>query len=124
MVILKDEGLSQRDITVRLGVVQSIVCRCLARHQKTNKFVAKTSSGQPRPTTPQTDNVMRRLVVANPTISSSDIKAHLPEDCDTSTRTIRRRLQKDFWLRGYYPAITIRLKDVKDRLQFARGFKH
>ena len=63
---------------------------------------------------------MRSLVVANPTILSSDIKAHLPEDCDTNTRTIRRRLQKDFGLCAYHPAIIPRLspKNVKDRLQW------
>ena len=36
MVIAKDEDLSQRAIAVRLCVVQSVFCRRLAGHHKTN----------------------------------------------------------------------------------------
>ena len=125
-VVLREQGLSQSAIAARFGVNQSTIHRCLMRHQKTGSFKnARCRGGRNRVTAPRTDNLIRRMAVADPTISSSCISARLPEGVKASARTIRRRLHDDFHLKAYRPAAKPRLsaKNVKDRMAFCRRYQ-
>lgn len=126
IVILRQEGLTQCEIARKLKLNQSIVSRAVKRYKETGSFCYKKSPGAPRCTSHQTDRMMRRMVVASPTCSSSEIQAKLPPDTSVSTRTIRRRLQLHFKLRAYHPASKPRLstKNVKDRLAFALKYRN
>lgn len=124
MVAYREEGVSQQEIGTRLGVCQSVVSRCLARYDVTHSFSHRTLPGKQRVTSARTDGMIKRIVVANPTASSSFIASQLPPEVTVSTRTIRRRLQIDHKLRAYRPSCTPRLsaKNIKDRLTFAKKY--
>lgn len=126
MVAFQSAGLSQREIAAQVHVAQSVVQRCLARYQATSSFSHRKPPVRKRVTSRQTDSAIRRLAVQNPTASSTYIASQLPPGDTVSTRTIRRRLQKDFQLRAYHPACAPLLsrKNIADRLAFAHKYHH
>lgn len=59
----------------------------------------KEGSGAPKKTTPRTDKLIQREVLANPSITSVESRNKYPDLFqNVSTRTIRHRLQKDLRL--------------------------
>lgn len=126
MVILRKEGFKLHDIATRFGVSHTTVIRSISRFDSTGSFCARKRSGRKRVTSSQTDRLMRRAVVKDPTISSTDLANKLPADVKVSSRTIRRRLQCDFALRSYRPARVPKLskKNIRDRLIFAKKYQH
>lgn len=122
IVVLRQEGYTQQQLAQRFGISRSAVQKCLARHQATGSFSARKRGRRPRVTTASTDRVMRRLAVKDPTASSSFIASQLPEA--VNPRTVRRRLQHDFGLKAYRPAVTPQLsaKNIKDRMAFAQRY--
>ena len=126
-VALRNEGVTQTAIALRLGVHQPTIQRCLKRHQELGTFNTRRSDcGRHRVTTARTDTLIRRIAVANPNASSSYIATQLPADVRIANRTIRHRLQHDFGLKAYRPAPKPRFsaKNIKDRLAFCRRYKH
>lgn len=126
IVLLHEQGFTQKAISQRFGISRIAVQQRLARYHQTGSYTSARRSGRPRSTSLATDRVIRRIAVADPTASSSFIAAQLPEETPVSCRTVRRRLQKDFGLRAYRPACTPRLspKNVRDRLAFAKRYRH
>ena len=126
IVAYRDTGMSQVAIATRLGLAQSIVCRTLQRHSSTGSFAARSQPGRPRKSTKQTDRLIKRIVVADPTASSSFIATQLPSTAPLSTRTIRRRLQVDGGLRSYRaaPKPMLSRKNIADRLAFAKKYQN
>ena len=124
MVNMRDQGITQVDISRYTGVCQSSVQKCLARYDATGSCEWGKSPGRPRVTASRSDQLMKRIVQVNPTASSTFIKSQLPETVTVSDRTIRRRLQCEMGLRSYHPATTPRLskKNVTDRLIFAKRY--
>ena len=124
MAILREEGLTQVAIGERLGVSQSVVQRCLARYAETGSYAARPRPSRKRVTSHRTDKMMKRIVVSDPTASSSFVASELPSQ--VSSRTVRRRLQLDFNLRSYRPAAKPNLskKNIADRLAFAKRYLH
>ena len=125
IVILSEQGAKQKEIANILKVNQSVVSRTLKRYKNTGKYSRNKPSGQPRCTSEQTDRMIHRMAVENPMCSASYIQANLPNEVNVSTRTIRRRLNKEFNLVSYSPAVKPLLSDknVKDRLIFADKYK-
>ena len=124
MVKMRDEGMTQIEISRYTGVCQSSVQKCLARYDATGSCEWNKSPGRPRATTRRCDNLIKRIVKVNPTASSTFIKTQLPETVIVSDRTIRRRLQYEMGLRSYHPATTPKLsrKNITDRLAFANRY--
>ena len=59
----------------------------------------KSGSGAPKKISPRTDNLLKREVTSNPSITAVGLKSKHPELLhNVSTRTIRHRLQKDLGL--------------------------
>ena len=127
MIKMRSSGMTQSMISINTGVSRSSVQKCLARYGATGSCSWRKAPGKTRVTSFRTDWFIKRAATINPTISSSEIKAQLPQDVTAvSTRTIRRRLQEDMGLRSYRPACTPKLskKNIVDRLAFARRCKH
>jgi predicted transcriptional regulator len=126
MVALQATGMTQTAIADYLHLNQSVVQRCLARYHATGSFSHRNPPIRKRVTSRQTDSLIRRLVVQNPTSSSTFIASQLPPSVSVSTRTIRRRLQIDFKLRAYHPACAPLLshKNIADRLAFAKKYQN
>lgn len=123
--LLFEDGWSERQIAVRLNLSKTTVHDIIQVIKQTGSAVPKKQPGKTRITSRQTDNMIRRAAVSNPSISSSQIRAQLPKNVVVSTRTIRRRLLIDAGLRSYRPAVKPRLspKNIKDRLIFCRTHK-
>ena len=125
IIVLREEGYTEAAVGQRLNVSQQGVHSCLLGIKK-GPLSSKPRTGRPRVTSAATDRMIHRLCVAKPTISSNEIQSLLPQTVSPSTRTIRRRLQVDFKLRSYRPALKPKLSTAnrKDRLKFARIYKH
>jgi len=112
----KDE-LSIRKIANKCGVPKSTVAEIVKRFDITGKVDILKRSGRPKITSPRDDNMIKRLVVKTPSISSTEIKLELPSV--VSTRTIRRRLSDQFGLRSRRPAKKPLLNDQQRRKKIA-----
>ena len=126
MIVLREEGLTEREIAHRLNFSRSSVHKCIARYEETGEFVARKRGQRPRVSGVSTDSMIRDLVKKDPAISSKDILSNLPPDTAISPRTIRRRLLKDFHLRSYRAAKKPLLseKNKRDRLAFCNRYKN
>lgn len=122
IVRLYVDGCSEREIAAKMKLSKSTVHDCIQRYKSSGSGESKPRRGRPRITDKRHDMRMRRLLVANPTMSSSDLK-HALDSC-ASTRTIRRRLVNDFNLRSRRPARKPLLTPVqaKKRLAFCRKY--
>ena len=96
------DGRSVREIAETLKLAKSTVQNCIQRFKTTGSGESRPRSGRPRVTDKRHDSRMKRLVLMNPSLSSSDIKESMQSPA--STRTIRRRLVTDFNLRSRRPA--------------------
>ena len=126
IIALRNEGLTQVQISQRLNINQSIVSRALKRHVATGQFGARTRPSRPRFTNKRTDlMIFKRIATITPTATSSYIKSQLPPEVTISTATIRRRLHDDFKLRAYRPASKPLLskKNIKDRIAFCKRYE-
>ena len=120
--LLFEVGLSERRISTRLKLPKTTVHDIIQRIKMTGSTKAKKTTGRPRITSKRTDNTIKHYAVINPTASSGEIQAQLPQEVNVSARTIRRRLP-DARLKSYRPAIKPRLspKNINDRLIFCRA---
>lgn len=125
MVALRDVGMKQKVIAVRLHIHPSVVCRCLKRHSQTSSFSARKRTGRGRITTARTDALIRRIATITPSATSTFIKSQLPPEVKISTTTIKRRLHDEFDLKAYRPAAKPMLstKNIRDRLAFCNHYK-
>ena len=118
------DGVSVRSIATKCGVPKSTVAEIVKRFDTTGDAGVLKRSGRPKVTSPREDNIIRRLVVKTPSISSTEIKLELASLA--STRTISRRLSDNFGLRSRRPAKKPLLNDKqrRKRLQFCQKYKH
>ena len=94
IVALHNEGLSSRDIALRVGFNQSTVVRCLQRYSRTGGTDRVKGRGRKRSTTNAADRMLVRLCLKDRRASSTDLKRAWQESSgvSVSTRTVRRRL--------------------------------
>ena len=86
----------------------------------------KPGSGAKRKTTKRTDQLLKRKVMSDPSITAATLKMELPELLkDVSIRTIQHRLQKELGLpcrrAAKKPLLTKKMK--KKRIQFRLKYK-
>ena len=98
VILLKDEGYKNVEISKQLKLSEASVSRILRRNKENLNFSPLKRSGRPRTTTPRTDHKTKRLCQEQPFISSSEIKRSRQELSSVTTRRIRNRLYKDFKL--------------------------
>lgn len=125
IIALRSQGFTERHISNALSVSKTATHQAIVRHAALGNFASKKRSGRPRVTTVQTDRLVRRVVVKDPTSSAVAIQSVLPPDALVSVRTIQRRLASEFNLRAYRPASKPMrsTKNVRDRLIFCNRYK-
>ena len=96
IVLLSDEGLSQRQIAAKLKVSKGAVQRTLQRFSETKSFSSKARSGRPKATTPSEDQYIKLTCLRDRTASASKIQSQLNKERPTpvSKTTVKRRLAK------------------------------
>ena len=116
IVAFHQAELKQTDIARRMVISQSVMSRTISRWKSTGSLGPMKEPGNPRLTSPQTDN---------PRVSSGYIAAQLPHECTVSARTVRRRLLNDFKLpsRRRVRKPKLNPKNIRDQLSFAQKYK-
>ena len=117
------EGHTERHIASVLKLSKTAVHKSIVRYRETGSGESQKRKGRPRITDKRHDSHMKRLVLANPTLSSEMIKQEL--NSIASSRTIRRRLVDDFNLRSRRPAKKPLLNkaQIKKRLAFCQKYR-
>lgn len=129
ILALREENVTIKEICRRLKRSKATVMRLLAaaKDQPTGHVPChKPMTGRPRKTSQQTDSILKREVMKNPALSSTELKRTHPELLkNISLRTIRHRLHKDLKLPSMRaarkPLLTDRMK--RQRLAFAYKYK-
>ena len=103
VILLKQEGYKNVEISKRLKLSEASVSRILQRNKQNLSLSPLKRSGTPRTTTPRTDRKFKQLCQKQPFISSSEIKRSMQELISVTTRTIRNRMHKDFKLPARKP---------------------
>ena len=103
VILLKQEGYKNVEISKRLKLSEASVSRILQRNKQNLSLSPLKRSGTPRTTTPRTDCKFKQLCQKQPFISSSEIKRSMQELISVTTRTIRNRMHKDFKLPARKP---------------------
>ena len=98
VILLKQEGYKNVEISKRLKLSEASVSRMLQRNKQNLSLSPLKRSGTPRTTTPRTDCKIKQLCQKQPFISSSEIKRSMQELISVTTRTIRNRMHKGFKL--------------------------
>ena len=103
VILLKQEGYKNVEISKRLKLSEASVSRILQRNKQNLSYSPLKRSGRPRTTTPRTDCKIKQLCQKQPFISSSEIKRPMQELISVTTRTIRNRMHKGFKLPARKP---------------------
>jgi transposase len=129
IVALHKEGMSFKSISDRLHVTKSTAHFWVTRAKATPSEECPTPKirpGRATKTSKLTDDLIKRVVMKQPTISAREIKmAHIDLLKDVSIRTIQHRLQKDLHMPARCPAkkplLTSKMR--AKRLQFCNKHK-
>lgn len=125
----KYDNVSNKEIARRSGRSLATIKRLVAASRGLHPnavLLNKPKSGRPRKTSKTTDNLLKREVMKQPTITSSEIKKANPKVLGhVSQRTIRRRLQVDLKLPSRKAARKPMLSAVMKtkRVAFAKKYK-
>lgn len=102
--ILFEDGYSQCAIAKRLNISRHAVQNALRKPPEDN-LSRRSHTGRKRITTPRDDRFLKSIVVHSPNASSARIShAARVQGIDVSSRTVRRRLAKEFNLPARRPA--------------------
>jgi len=98
IVILRQEGYTERTICERLAVSKTAVHQAVVKFKNCGSYSDRNRSGRPRKTT-RRDDILIRCVVKSPSCSAKNIRAQLGETgSGISRRTISRCLTDEFGL--------------------------
>ena len=92
VILLKQEGYKNVEISKRLKLSEASVSRILQRNKQNLSPSPLKKSGRPRTTTPRTDHKIKQLCQKQPFISSSKIKRSMQELISVTTRTISHKV--------------------------------
>ena len=123
IVLLNQEGYSERQISKGEKCSKTAVHNALAIFKNFGSYSDNKRSGRPRKTTARDDRPIRRVAVHSPRSSSKKMRsALLAHGTDVSCKTVKRRLTKDFGLKAFKPAKKPRLTPAMKlkRLNFAK----
>lgn len=124
IVLLHDEGYSQRQISIRMSCSKTAVHNAIRKYEQNGHYSDMKRSGRPRASTNRDDNMMKLIVARSPTSSCKKVQSRLlQKGCELSLNTISRRLSKEFHLKSYKPAKKPKLTPAMKmkRLSFARS---
>jgi len=123
IVILCQEGYTERAVSERLAVSKTAVHQAVVEFKNCGSYSDCKRSGRPQKTTRPHDILIKRCVVKSPTSSTKKNRAELWETGSRiSRRTISCLLTDEFGLKSWKPARKLRLTPAMKlkRLQFAK----
>jgi len=126
IVILRQEGYTERAISERLAVSKTAVHQALVKFKNCGSYSDCKRSGRPRKTNRRDAILIKRCVVMSPTCSAKKIRVELGETGSRiSGRTISGRLTDEFGLKSRKPARKPKLKPAMKLkcLQLAKKYK-
>ena len=119
--------LNQEDYSEQISKVEkcskTAVHNALAKFKNSGSYSDNKRYGRPRKTTARDDHLIRRVAVRSPRSSSKKMRsALLAHSTDVSSKTVKRRLTKDFGLKTFKPAKKPHLTPAMKlkRLNFAK----
>jgi len=126
IINMNNRGFTVTATSTILGYSKSCISRIISRYKSNGISSVKSRSGRPKAMSKRCENLIKRMVQQNPSIASSEIRSRIPNPLSVSSRTIRRRLEKNLDLKCYKPAKTPLLskKNLKDRLAFCEKYKN
>ena len=126
VILLKDKGYKNGEISKRLKLSEASVSRILQRNKENLGLSPLKRSSRPSTTTPRTYRKIKRLCQEQPFISLLEIKRSIQELSSVITRTIRNPLHKDFKLSARKPLKKplITQKIAHQRLEFCLQYKN
>ena len=75
--LLSEEGHSERQISIRLGVSKTAVHQAIAKFQKYDIFTDRKRSGKPLKTSSKDDHIIEKIAVRSPLSFSKKIRKEL-----------------------------------------------
>lgn len=93
MIDLHGQGLSCRQIGVRMKVCHHVVCRVVKKFADGGDLQRKKGSGRRRKTTPQTDKLIIQAMKSDKSATAADVKSKLSLQ-NISDITILRRMKE------------------------------
>lgn len=125
IVALLEAGLSQSDISRRMGIHRSTVSRVFSRYEETGSYRRRPGQGRHRITTNREDRNIVNETLRNPRQVARQIRNNALPDRPISAQTIRRRLHE----RGLRSRIRARVPNLeavhrRARLNYARNYRH
>lgn len=116
-------GYSYDKIAKTLNISKAAAGKIGKSFEECGSTERKRRSGRPRCTSKREDSMIRRAVVRNPFLSSQEILSE--NRLQTSSRTVRRRLFRDFRLRSRIAAKKPLLNAVQreKRIAFCKKYK-
>ena len=99
--LLSEEGYSERQISIRLGVSKTAVHQAIAKFQKYGIYTDRKRSGRPLKTSSGDDHIIKKIAVRFPLSSSKKIRKELLQaGVNISRSTVSRRLSMNFGLKA------------------------
>lgn len=126
-VQMVEDGLTQRQVAVRLGVSQSVIHRVVERFRETGAYHRRPGQGRPRATTPRQDRYLRTLTGRNRFHTAGQLQNSFEDATGVriSNQTVRNRLHA-VGLHARRPNIVPPLTRAhrRARLNFSREHAH
>ena len=125
-IILREEGLSMREIGRKLGKHHTCIRNILNRYSETGRVIDRHRSGRPTIATARDVRALTNLVKKNRRASSTTLAADWVLSCGkkASPRTVRRRLlDNDFLWRAAAKKPRLSTKQKATRVKFCREHK-
>ena len=117
--LFSEEGYSEHQISIRLGVSKTAVHQAIAKFQKYGIYTDRKRSGRPLKTSSRDDHIIKKIALQSPLSSSKKIhKELLQAGVNISRSTVSHRLNMMFGLKPFKPAQNPRLTppDEKEAL--------
>ena len=129
ILAFQEAGMSSMQIASRMGHHRASIDRLLQKAKVNDKNGVpphKKGSGRPRKVTNLLENIIKRAVTNDPTLTAPGMKHLLPELANISLRTINhvllKRLKIPSRVAAMKPLLTAKMK--QKRLNFAKAYSH
>lgn len=119
------DGISKREVAIRLHVSHSVIVRLHQRYRATHSVQERPRSGRPKKTTPREDRFIERQALQQRNVSANVIRQQLRAATNTnvSQKTIGNRL-RSVGLHARRPAVRPRLTAAHRRARLAFCRRH
>ena len=127
IIVLSNEGMSQRKIADKVSVSKGAVQRTLQRFKETGSFSARPRSGRPRVTIQREDRCIRTTSLRNRMATAGEIQALLNNTWEkpVSKKTVKRQLaSSELNARLAVSKPLLRSQNKRKRLLWAKKYKH